>query len=423
MAVHLERVGRIGVVSIDRPAKRNAIDIATAIELSDRLDALEADDEIWCGVLTGGQDIFSAGTDLHERSSPRTDAGGEYGIIRRARSKPLVAAVEGAALGGGFEIVLACDLVVAAENSRFGLPEVTIGVVATCGGLFRGPRALPLNVAREMALCGTPLDPERLQRLGVVNRLVPEGTALSQAIALAEQICGNSPTATSATLTAINRYAASDDDIAWHLTGEAAAAIVSSPDRAEGRAAFFERRRPSWSVPGRAGAGGTEGLLNSDDRPSSPTSGQRRGRKLAMSDSELDSFLSEERICRLANVSADGRVHNTPLWYVWHGGALWVSSIVRSRRWSDLRERPSVSVVVDAGTDYAELRGVELIGDIEIVGDVPRTGIDDPELRAVETAYADRFADGQLEHDGQHAWVRLRPTTIVSWDFRKFPSG
>ena len=124
------------------------------------------------GVLTGTPTVFSAGSDLARSAvteAPRTDRGGEYGVIRRDRAKPLIAAVEGPALGGGFEIVLACDLVVAARTASFGLPEVKRGLVPTCGGLFRTPRALPLNVAKEMLLTGDRLDPERAYTLGLVN--------------------------------------------------------------------------------------------------------------------------------------------------------------------------------------------------------------------------------------------------------------
>jgi enoyl-CoA hydratase len=255
MTVKLERIGRVGVVTIDRPAKRNAIDAATASELSDRLDKVESDGEIWCGVLTGTSEAFCAGTDLNEPTSPRTTTGGEYGIIRRKRTKPLIAAVEGVALGGGFEIALACDLIVAGEHSRFGLPEVGIGVIATCGGLFRGPRALPLNVAREMALSGAPFDPARLYQLGVVNEVVPDGEARAAAISFAERICLNSPISIRETLSAIEAYVSLDDDAAWHITDAAIAAIGASPDLSEGRVAFFERRKPRW-----------RGLSHSDSR-------------------------------------------------------------------------------------------------------------------------------------------------------------
>lgn len=246
MPVHLERHGRVGVITIDRPAKRNAIDTDTAAGLSAALDSLEADPEIWCGVLTGAGGFFSAGTDLTEPASPRAEAGGEYGIIRRTRSKPLIAAVEGFALGGGFEIVLACDLVVAGEQSRFGLPEVGIGVIATCAGLFRAPRALPLNVARELALCGKPLGAARMYELGLVNRVVTDGSTLPAAIELAGEICDNSPISVSETLKAINGYVGLDDDAGWQLTDRAIGAIAVSPDREEGRAAFFDRRPPEW---------------------------------------------------------------------------------------------------------------------------------------------------------------------------------
>lgn len=131
------REGHVLIVSLQRPAKRNAIDRAMADALGAALDELEDDDDLWAGVLTGTTDVFSAGSDLTAGGDYVTERGGEYGIIRRARRTPLIAAVEGPALGGGLEIVLACDLVVASTNARFGLPEVSIGVVPTCAGLFR----------------------------------------------------------------------------------------------------------------------------------------------------------------------------------------------------------------------------------------------------------------------------------------------
>ena len=133
------RDGAVLIVSMERAAKRNAIDRAMADALDAALNELDDDDQLWAGVLTGTADVFSAGSDLTAGGDYRTVRGGEYGIIRRRRRKPLVAAVEGPALGGGLEIVLACDLVVAATTARFGLPEVRIGVVPTCAGLFRAP--------------------------------------------------------------------------------------------------------------------------------------------------------------------------------------------------------------------------------------------------------------------------------------------
>jgi hypothetical protein len=145
---------------------------------------------------------------------------------------------------------------------------------------------------------------------------------------------------------------------------------------------------------------------------------QRRGRRIAMTPQEVDAFLAEERTCRVATVGPNGP-HATPLWYAWHGGALWLTSVVRSQRWADLQRDPRVAVVVDAGTSYDELRGVELRGRVEVVGEVPRTGGPVPELEGPEQLMADRYMGGTFVHDGRHAWLRLVPDKITSWDFRK----
>ena len=129
-------------------------------------------------VRNGTDTVFCAGSDLTSRGDYVTDRGGEYGVIRRQRTKPLIAAVEGIAFGGGFEIVLSCDLVVAANTARFGLPEVCRGLVPTCAALFRAPRSLPLNLAREMILTGAPVEPERLYHAGVVSRITEPGGAV-----------------------------------------------------------------------------------------------------------------------------------------------------------------------------------------------------------------------------------------------------
>jgi PPOX class probable F420-dependent enzyme len=151
---------------------------------------------------------------------------------------------------------------------------------------------------------------------------------------------------------------------------------------------------------------------------------QRRGRKIMMTPEELDAFLAEERTCRVATVSADGAPHVSPLWFAWDGGALWLYSITRSKRWADLRRDPRVAVTVDAGHDYGELRGVELTGTVEVVGEVPRTGEPHPGLAAVEGAFARKyFGIDALPHDGRHAWLRLAPEAVRSWDFRKLASG
>ena len=146
---------------------------------------------------------------------------------------------------------------------------------------------------------------------------------------------------------------------------------------------------------------------------------QRRGRKIAMAANELDAFLREERTCRVATVGADGRPHNTPLWFVWDGSALWLNSIVKSQRWTDLVRNPQVSIIVDAGHDFGELRGAELIGQVEQVGEVPRTSTPDLSLEEPERLFGDKYVGGTFVSDGRHAWLKLSPEKIVSWDFRK----
>lgn len=152
---------------------------------------------------------------------------------------------------------------------------------------------------------------------------------------------------------------------------------------------------------------------------------QRRGGKIAMDRTERNQFLAEQRTCRVATVGADGAPHVTPLWFVWDGSALWLTSLVRSQRWTDLQRDGRVSIVVDAGEDYMDLRGVEIRGSASAVGEVPRTGEPVPELDAIERLNADKYAGGQIFHDGRHAWIRVVPEKIVSWDFRKLsaPSG
>jgi enoyl-CoA hydratase len=249
MPVETEVRGRVLVVTMQREAKRNAIDQELADGIGAALDRLDDDPELWVGVLTGTATVFSAGTDLASSrgGSAATDRGGEYGVIRRDRVKPLIAAVEGPALGGGFEIVLACDLVVAARDASFGLPEVKRGLVPTCGGLFRTPRALPLNVAKEMLLTGDRLDPERAYALGLVNVVAEPGGAVDAALVLAERIASVGPVGARASLRALEATVAAEDDRGWEATTVATAAIAESDDMREGVLAFFEKREPRWT--------------------------------------------------------------------------------------------------------------------------------------------------------------------------------
>ncbi|MFH9675884.1 pyridoxamine 5'-phosphate oxidase family protein [Streptomyces sp. NPDC017405] len=151
---------------------------------------------------------------------------------------------------------------------------------------------------------------------------------------------------------------------------------------------------------------------------------QRRGRRIMMTPGELDRFLGTQRTCRVATVSADGAPHVSPLWFVWDGTSLWLYSVVRSRRWAQLGRDPRVAVVVDSGEEYDALRGAELSGRMESVGEVPRRGGLCAELDTVETLFARKyFGVDEMPHDGRHAWARLTPEKIVSWDFRKLSGG
>ncbi|WP_030571427.1 pyridoxamine 5'-phosphate oxidase family protein [Streptomyces aureocirculatus] len=147
---------------------------------------------------------------------------------------------------------------------------------------------------------------------------------------------------------------------------------------------------------------------------------QRRGRRIMMTPEEVDAFLTAERTCRVATVSADGAPHVSALWFAWDGTSLWLYSITRSRRWAELRRDPRLAVVVDTGEDYGELRGVELTGTAEFVGEIPRTGAPCRELDVPERLFARKnFGLDEMVHDGRHAWLRLTPEAITSWDFRK----
>ena len=246
MPVRIDKQGPVAVLTLDRPDKRNAFDGALTAALDAALNAFEDDTALRVAVLTGGTRFFSAGTDVVAWAGEPTPRGGPYGIAGRRLQKPVIAAVEGIAAGGGFEIALSCSMIVAASTASFSLPEVGLGLVAECGGLFRGPRALPLNIARELLLTGAPLGAERAHALGLVNHLTEPGQALPEALALARQIAEQAPLAVRETLAALERLNADDDDCGWELTRRAKAVARQSADSKEGVAAFKERRAPRW---------------------------------------------------------------------------------------------------------------------------------------------------------------------------------
>jgi len=249
--VEYEQRGRIALLTINRPEARNAVNGAVASGMEEAIDRLEADDEVWVGIVTGTGPVFSAGADLKaiatgEAAALQTKRGGFAGIARRERTKPIIAAVNGPALAGGCEIVLSCDLVVASTEARFGIPEVKRSLVAAAGGLFRLPRALPKMVAMELALTGDPIDAQRAYELGFVNRLCEPAALIDTAIALADQITANAPLAVKASRQIVLDGMLAADDDAWRITNEAFAAVASSEDFAEGPRAFIEKRAPQW---------------------------------------------------------------------------------------------------------------------------------------------------------------------------------
>ena len=244
--VELHQDGHTLCIQMRREEKRNAIDRAMADALDTAFNELEDDHDLWVGVLAGTDRVFSAGSDLSAAAGYQTDRGGEYGLIRRSRRKPLIAAVEGPALGGGLELVLACDLVVASSTALFGLPEVRRGVIPTCAALFRAPRAFPVNLARELILTGDPIDASRAHAAGFVNVLCEAGASITEAKQLANRIAANSPLSVQACLAAVNGLLGAEDEPGWTATSEALDSIAGTADLQEGITAFFERRPPRW---------------------------------------------------------------------------------------------------------------------------------------------------------------------------------
>ena len=248
MSVETDRHNRILVVRMARPEKRNALNGAITAGIDAAMNELEDNPELWCGILTGTETVFSAGADLAEGTGGPTERGGIVGLINRKRTKPLIAAVESMALGGGLELVLSCDLVVASSKALFGLPEVKRGLMPDFGGAFRVGRFLPVNVARELLLTGDNLTAERAERLGFVNAVVEPGRALAGALALAERICRNAPLAVREALGVFNAEVNGDESEGWKRSHAAHARLLQTEDLKEGLGAFFEKRPPRWTA-------------------------------------------------------------------------------------------------------------------------------------------------------------------------------
>jgi enoyl-CoA hydratase len=246
----VEERGRVLLLTMNRPQARNAMSMAMAHRIAEALDLLDARADLSAAVITGAGGTFCAGMDLKgfaRGERPVVEGRGFAGLVRRPPRKPLIAAVEGYALAGGFEIVLACDLVVASRKARFGLPEVKRGLTAAAGGLLRLQRRIPYNLAMELVLTGRMWPAPEAAEAHLVNRLAEPGQALPEALALADEIAANAPLA----LAASKRVLVESAD--WSLAEqfdrqeEYVAPVRESADAKEGALAFVEKRAPRWS--------------------------------------------------------------------------------------------------------------------------------------------------------------------------------
>jgi enoyl-CoA hydratase len=237
------------IITINRPDARNAINGAVAEGIAAALDELDSDPDLRVGIVTGAGGYFSAGMDLKAfvtGETPYAADRGFAGITQRAARKPLIAAVEGFALAGGFEIALSCDLIVAARDARFGIPEVKRSLVAAAGALLRLPKRIPYHLAMELALTGEPIGAERAYDIGVVNRLAEPGGALDTALELAAAMTKNAPLALIASKQIIQQTMDWTEAEGWAKQGEISGPVFVSEDAREGATAFAEKREPVW---------------------------------------------------------------------------------------------------------------------------------------------------------------------------------
>ncbi len=250
MAVDYTTDGHVAIFTLNRPEARNAVNHEVSEEMEAHLDAFEADDDLWIGIIAGTGPVFCAGADLkaiNAGNNIQTSRGGFAGIARRDRTKPVIAAVDGAALAGGLEVVLSCDLVVASTAARFGIPEVKRSLLAAAGGLFRLPKVLPSNIAMQMALTGDPISAEAAFGYGLVNRLVEPGEALDAAKQLAAEITVNAPLAVRWSRRVMVETEGLSEEDAWGITGTYSRQVFGTEDFKEGPLAFIEKRAPVWT--------------------------------------------------------------------------------------------------------------------------------------------------------------------------------
>lgn len=249
-SVLVDREGAVLIITINRPAVRNAINRETSQAIAHAMDQLDADPTLAIGILTGSGEHFCSGMDLKaflQGERVELEGRGLAGLVEQAPSKPLIAAVEGYALAGGCEIALACDLIVAAENAQFGIPEVRRGLIAGSGGLMRLPQRIPRQIALEYALTGKSMSATEARQWGLVNRLTLAGGALAGARALAAEISANGPMAVRMTKRIMAESPTWPADQQWVRQREILEQVIASDDAREGSLAFSEKRAPRWT--------------------------------------------------------------------------------------------------------------------------------------------------------------------------------
>lgn len=238
------------IMTINRPQARNAMTQGVAQAMAQALDDLESNNDLRVGIITGADGSFCSGMDLKgflKGERPSIPGRGFGGLTEAQPNKPLIAAVEGYALAGGFELALACDLIVAADNAKFGLPEVKRSLVATAGGLLRLPQRLPYHIAMQYILTGDMLPADVAHHHGLINALVEPGQALDTALALAQQIMKNGPLALAASKRIVSESSDWTQDEMFDKQRQIAAPVFESKDAREGATAFAEKRAPVWS--------------------------------------------------------------------------------------------------------------------------------------------------------------------------------
>jgi len=251
--VLFEQRGGVAIATLNRPEVRNAVNGAVSTALADIAERVEADSSICVAILASSSPrAFCAGADLAEvaRGNRNSIAHPKYGFggfVQFPRSKPWIAAVNGYAMGGGFELAISCDMMVAGEGVQFGLPESQRGLFAAAGGAFRLARLIPRAVANEVLITGLRLDARRALALGLVNCVVPEADVLDSAIALADRVAQSAPLSITASLDLARQALDHDEAELWNLTRQHAATVMRSADAIEGATAFIQKRAPNWT--------------------------------------------------------------------------------------------------------------------------------------------------------------------------------